>query len=129
MLDSDLLTIMQATANGTLAQTEVKWKNGNACCVVLASKGYPEAYEKGKVINMGKADEMANVYHSGTAFNAQGELVTAGGRVLGISCVRDNLSEAVKASYMAASQVRFEKLHMRTDIGRRALACQNTTEE
>ncbi|MGN0803203.1 MAG: phosphoribosylamine--glycine ligase [Candidatus Faecivicinus sp.] len=129
LLKSDLFDIMRAVESGTLDQTEVEFSKGAACCVMLASGGYPEAYEKGKVIELGKAPEMAEVFHSGTGRNEAGELVTAGGRVLGICCVRDELESAIRAAYTAASQVRFEKLHMRTDIGARALACLNRTEE
>ena len=129
LLKSDLFDIMRAVESGTLDQTDVEFSKGAACCVMLASGGYPEAYEKGKVIELGKAPEMAEVFHSGTGRNEAGELVTAGGRVLGICCVRDELEDAIRAAYTAASQVRFEKLHMRTDIGARVLACLNRTEE
>ena len=129
LLKSDLFDIMRAVESGTLDQTDVEFSKGAACCVMLASGGYTEAYEKGKVIELGKAPEMAEVFHSGTGRNEAGELVTAGGRVLGICCVRDELEDAIRAAYTAASQVRFEKLHMRTDIGARALACLNRTEE
>ena len=129
LLKSDLFDVMRAVENETLADVDVEFSSASACCVMLASGGYPEHYEKGKVIELGRAPEMAEVFHSGTARNENGELVTAGGRVLGICCVRDNLEDAIGAAYCAASQVQFEKLHMRTDIGARALACRNRTEE
>ena len=129
LLKSDLFDIFRAVENETLAETPVEFADAAACCVMISSGGYPEAYEKGKVIDLGKAPEMANVYHSGTGRNAEGELVTAGGRVLGVCCVRDNLKDAVAAAYEASEQVHFEKLHKRSDIGARALACQNKTEE
>lgn len=129
LLKSDLFDIMRAVENETLADVDVEFSDQSACCVMLASGGYPENYEKGKVIELGCAPQMAEVYHSGTACNENGELVTAGGRVLGVCCVRDTLEDAIGAAYCAASQVRFEKLHMRTDIGARALACRNRTEE
>ncbi len=129
LLKSDLFDIFRAVENETLAETPVEFADTAACCVMLASGGYPEAYEKGKVIDLGKAPEMANVFHSGTGRNENGDLVTAGGRVLGICCVRDTLKKAVAAAYEAADQVHFEKLHKRTDIGARALACLNNTEE
>ena len=129
LLKSDLFDIFRAVENETLAETPVEFADAAACCVMLASGGYPETYEKGKVIDLGKAPEMAEVFHSGTARSENGELVTAGGRVLGISCVRDNLKDAVAAAYEAADEVRFDKLHKRTDIGARALACLNNTEE
>ena len=129
LLKGDLFDIMRAVENETLADVDVESSNASACCVMLASGGYPERYEKGKVIELGHAPEMAEVFHSGTARSESGELVTAGGRVLGVCCVRDNLEDAIGAAYCAASQVQFEGLHMRTDIGARALACQNRTEE
>jgi len=129
LLKSDLFDIMCAVENETLDQTEVRFADASACCVMLASGGYPEKYEKGKVIDLGKAPEMAEVFHSGTGRSEKGELVTAGGRVLGICCVRENLKEAVAAAYDAADEVSFEKLHKRTDIGARALACLKKTEE
>ena len=128
LLKSDLFDIMRAVEAETLDQTEVCFADAAACCVMLASGGYPEKYEKGKVIDLGKAPEMAEVFHSGTGRNENGDLVTAGGRVLGISCVRGNLKEAVAAAYEAAAQVSFEKLHKRSDIGARALSCLKTEE-
>ena len=121
LLKSDLLTIMMAVENGTLKDTEVEWADESACCVMIASGGYPEAYEKGKVIDFGKADEMAQVFHSGTAMNDKGEFTTAGGRVLGVCCVRENLAAAKDAAYEACKEIHFEGMHMRTDIGARAL--------
>ncbi len=125
LLESDLLEIMQATTNGTLDKTEVKFSDGAAACVILASGGYPVAYEKDKKIEgltEGQLPECADVtvYHSGTAQNEQG-LVTAGGRVLGVTAVADTLPEALKKAYAAAEKISFEGLHKRTDIGARAL--------
>ena len=125
LLESDLLEIMQATTNGTLDKTEVKFSDGAAACVILASGGYPVAYEKGKKIEgltEGQLPECADVtvYHSGTAQNEQ-SLVTAGGRVLGVTAVADTLPEALKKAYAAAEKISFEGLHKRTDIGARAL--------
>lgn len=125
LLQSDLLKIMQATTNGTLEETEVKFSDGAAACVILASGGYPVAYEKGKRIEgltegqlPGSAD--VTVYHSGTAQTEQG-LVTAGGRVLGVTATADTLPEALKKAYAATEQIHFDGLHKRTDIGARAL--------
>jgi len=123
LLKTDLLTIMMAVENGTLKDINVEWADESACCVMLASGGYPEKYEKGKVISFGNANEMAQVYHSGTALNAEGEFITAGGRVLGVSCVRPTLEKAVEAAYEASREINFEGMHMRTDIGKRALDC------
>ena len=123
LLKTDLLTIMMAVENGNLKDINVEWADEAACCVMLASGGYPEAYEKGKVISFGNANEMAQVYHSGTAKNAEGEFITAGGRVLGVSCVRPTLEKAIEAAYEASNQIHFDGMHMRTDIGKRALEC------
>ncbi len=121
LLKSDLLTVMQAVESETLDQAEVAFEDKACCCVMLASGGYPEKYEKGKTITLGCSESMAQVYHSGTARNADGALITAGGRVLGVSCVKDTLREAVDAAYAAASEIHFEKMHYRSDIGARAL--------
>ena len=125
LLESDLLTVMRATTDGTLDRCEVRFSNRAAACVVLASGGYPEAYEKGKVIS-GLTDGQlpgsgAAVYHAGTAIR-DGSLVTAGGRVLGVTAVADTLPEAIENAYAAAGRIGFEGAHMRRDIGRRALA-------
>lgn len=125
LLESDLLQVMQATTNGTLDKTEVKFSTGAAACVILASGGYPVAYEKGKLIE-GLTDGQlpgckdVTVYHSGTAQGEQG-LVTAGGRVLGVTATADTLPEALKKAYAATEQIHFEGMHKRTDIGARAL--------
>ena len=128
LLKSDLLDIMRAVEGERLSEVPVEFSDQAACCVMIASGGYPEKYEKGKVIELGRAPQMAEVYHSGTARDAEGRLVTAGGRVLGVCCVRDTLREAVGAAYIAAAQVRFEGMHMRTDIGARALAADGMEE-
>ena len=125
LMESDLLQVMQATTNGTLDKTEVKFSTGAAACVILASGGYPVAYEKGKPIE-GLTDGQlpgckdVTVYHSGTAQGEQG-LVTAGGRVLGVTATADTLPEALKKAYAATEQIHFEGMHKRTDIGARAL--------
>ena len=126
LLESDLLTVMQATTNGTLAETEVKFRSGAAACVILASGGYPVAYEKGKEITglqQGQLPDASDVtvYHAGTALK-DGKLVTSGGRVLGVTATGDTLPHALETAYGAARRIRFEGAHMRSDIGRRALA-------
>ncbi len=126
LLESDLLTVMQATTNGTLAETEVKFRSGAAACVILASGGYPVAYEKGKEITGLQQGQLPDapdvtVYHAGTALK-DGKLVTSGGRVLGVTATGDTLPHALEAAYGAARRIRFEGAHMRSDIGRRALA-------
>jgi phosphoribosylamine--glycine ligase len=126
LLESDLLTVMLATTNGTLAETEVRFSRGAAACVILASGGYPVAYEKGKRIH-GLRDgqlpdaEGVTVYHSGTALTGDGSLVTAGGRVLGVTATASTLPRAVGKAYAAADRIGFEGMHRRNDIGARAL--------
>ena len=126
LLESDLLTIMRATTDGTLADVEVKFSNGAAACVILASGGYPVAYEKGKPITglengqLAQPMENVTVYHSGTAVK-DGGLVTAGGRVLGVSATAEDLPAALKKAYKACESIHFEGMHKRTDIGARAL--------
>ena len=125
LLESDLLKIMLATTNGTLAETEVKFSDGAAACVILASGGYPLSYEKGKEItgldNGQLAGSDAIVYHAGTAIR-DGKLVTNGGRVLGVTATAATLPEALKKAYAAADNIHFDKLHRRSDIGARAMA-------
>lgn len=124
LLEGDLLEIMQATTTGTLAGVPVKWKDAYAACVVLASGGYPQTYESGKRIT-GLVDGQlpggeATVFHAGTRLEG-GELVTAGGRVLGVTAVAETLLAAVKDAYAAADHIHFEGMHKRSDIGARAL--------
>ena len=126
LLESDLLQIMTACTNGTLADTEVRFSEGAAACVILASGGYPVQYEKGKPISgltngQLAGEENITVYHSGTAITEDGTLVTNGGRVLGVTATAPRLTAAVTQAYAAAEKISFEKLHKRTDIGLRAL--------
>ena len=124
LLESDLLTVMLATTNGTLEETEVKFRDGAAACVILASGGYPLAYEKGKeitgLVNGQLPGGGATVYHAGTALQ-NGKLVTAGGRVLGVTATAATLPAALEAAYAASDAIHFDKLHRRSDIGARAL--------
>ncbi len=122
LLESDLLTVMQAVTAGKLAECEVKFRDAHACCVVLASKGYPGSYGKGFEITI-PGSVQPNVYVAGAALR-DGRLVTSGGRVLGVTAVAGSLPEAVKEAYALAEQVTFENRYMRSDIGRRALDCQ-----
>ena len=119
LLESDLLTIMQATTNGTLAQTEVKFRDDYACCVILASKGYPTAYEKGYPISI--PEEIASHVYVAGAAQKDGQLVTSGGRVLGVTAVADSLKEAIREAYAMAETIRFDNCYYRHDIGARAL--------
>ena len=122
LLKTDLLTVMQATTSGTLDQLTVEFDPGAACCVILASGGYPTHYEKGKEIVVTDEEKLkgATVYHAGTALK-DGRLVTSGGRVLGVTCTAPSLEEAVRKAYDAASGITFEGVHFRKDIGARAL--------
>ncbi len=120
LLESDLLTIMQATTNGTLAETEVKFSEKSACCVIMASEGYPVKYEKG--YEMIIPEEISkNVYVAGAELK-EGKLLTNGGRVLGVTAVEDNLKAAVDASYGLVEKIRFGNAFYRHDIGAKALA-------
>ena len=124
MLKTDLLEIMEAVENRTLSDLSVQWKQGACACVILASGGYPEKYETGKEItglNEKGQLEHAAVYHAGTKLDGD-KILTAGGRVLGITASADRLKDALSAAYEAAAQVSFENMHYRKDIGKRALA-------
>ncbi len=119
LLKSDLLTIMQATTNGTLAETPVEWYDGSACCVVVASEGYPGSYEKGKELVI-EDDVKDKVYVAGAAFK-DGKLVTNGGRVLGCTAIAEDLPSAIKAAYKVVEKVHFSNAYCRKDIGAKAL--------
>ena len=128
LLESDLLSILLHVSQGTLHQADVRFSGGASCCVVLASGGYPGAFAKGLPIQ-GTADAAAmdgvQVFHAGTALDASGMLVTSGGRVLGVTAVRGTLQAAVDAAYAAADHISFAGMHLRRDIGARALAAQS----
>lgn len=119
LLESDLLTVMQAVTNGTLSETEVKFKNAHACCVIMASKGYPTAYEKGFEMNI-PCDVLDNVYVAGAVFK-DNKLLTNGGRVLGATAVSDTLENAIEKAYKLVDKIHFENAYFRHDIGARAL--------
>ena len=123
LLKTDLLTVMQAVEDETLADLEVAWHDAAAACVILASGGYPSHYEKGKVMSF-PASTPANVtiYHAGDKLDGEGRLITSGGRVLGITAMAPTLKEALADAYAAAETVNFDGKYMRHDIGRRALA-------
>ena len=119
LLESDLLTVMQATTNGTLAETEVTFADKHACCVVTASAGYPESYRKGFEITF-TAEAEAHTYVAGAKLE-DGKLLTSGGRVTGTTAVADTLADAVKEAYRIADGVQFENSYRRSDIGCKAL--------
>ena len=122
LLESDLMEIMLAVREQRLEQLDIRWRGGAAACVVLASGGYPGKYEGGKAITgIIKAEALgATVYHAGTAVK-DGALVTAGGRVLGVTALGDTLADAVGHAYRAAKEIHFDGAHMRSDIGSREL--------
>lgn len=120
LLESDLLTVMRAVTEERLSETEVRFSDKRACCVILASKGYPAAYEKGFPLEIPEAVR-GSVFVAGAALR-DGQLVTNGGRVVGCTAVRDTLPAAVEEAYRLAGQVRFANKYCRSDIGRRALA-------
>ena len=119
LLESDLLTVMMATTNGTLAETEVKFADKHACCVILASNGYPQSYKKGFEIRLSE-EAAAHTYVAGGALK-DGKLVTSGGRVTGTTAIADSLEEAIREAYRISDGVRFEGAYRRSDIGQRAL--------
>lgn len=119
LLESDLLTIMEATANGTLAETEVKFRDQHACCLVLASEGYPKKYETGFPITIPE-DLDAQVFVAGAKLE-DGVLKTSGGRVLGVTALGNTLKEAIDKAYQEGARVTFQNAYCRKDIGARAL--------
>ena len=119
LLESDLLTVMQATVNGTLADTEVKFRGGAACCVIMASDGYPVSYKKGFEISI--PDELCDSVYVAGARLENGRLMSDGGRVLGVTATADTLSDAIRTAYERVEKISFENAYYRKDIGRRAL--------
>ncbi len=119
LLESDLLTIMRACTDGTLAETEVRFADRHACCVITASAGYPESYKKGFEITM-TPEAAAATYVAGAKLE-YGKLLTSGGRVTGTTAIADSLEEAIREAYRLADGVVFEKAYRRSDIGQRAL--------
>ena len=120
LLESDLLTVMQATTKGTLAETQVRFSDKNACCVILASEGYPVSYKKGYPITMTQ-EAKAHTYVAGAKLDETGTLVTSGGRVTGTTAVADTLEAAIREAYRLCDGVKFENAYRRSDIGQRAL--------
>jgi phosphoribosylamine--glycine ligase len=122
-LDSDLVEGMQACVEGRLSETEFRWKAGASACVIAASAGYPGSYVSGLRIDglaEAAAIEGVQVFHAGTAL-LDGQYVTAGGRVLGVSAAGETLEAALASAYEGMAQVSFEGMYYRRDIGRRAL--------
>jgi len=122
-LESDIVDVLEACVDGDLASITPDWSDKTALCVVMASGGYPAAYEKGKVIRGLEAAEQLEdvaVFHAGTA-RRDGHFVTAGGRVLGVTALGDGYGDAIDRAYQAVSLIHFEGAHYRNDIGRKSL--------
>ncbi len=119
LLESDLLTVMQATTEGRLADTPVKFSDGSACCVIMASKGYPQSYDKGFAITI-PAEVAPHVYVAGAELKGD-TLCTGGGRVLGVTATADTLADAIDKAYSLTAQVQFDNAYYRRDIGAKAL--------
>ena len=119
LLESDLLTVMRACTNGTLAETEVKFADSHACCVILASNGYPQSYKKGFELTF-TPEAAEHTYVAGAKLEG-GKLVTSGGRVTGTTAIAASLAEAIKEAYRISDGVKFENAYRRSDIGQRAL--------
>lgn len=125
ILDTDILNIFNACIDKNLNNIEVKWKDSFSCTIVLASKGYPSNYEKGEIISgVEEAEKNKDivVFHAGTKINEKGELVTNGGRVLGVSAIGKTLEEALEKAYKAVEKISFEGMQYRKDIGKKALS-------
>jgi len=122
LLDSDLVVIMEACINGTLSETEIKWKDAAAVCIVLASGGYPGTYNNGDIITgIDVAEKQgAYVFHAGTD-TVGDQFVTKGGRVLGVTAIDDGLKKAVAKAYQAVNSIKFTGMHYRKDIAHRAM--------
>ncbi len=119
LLKSDLLTVMMATTNGTLDKTDVVFSDKHACCVIMASDGYPTAYKKGYEITI--PDEISNNVYVAGASEKDGKLVTSGGRVLGATAVAETLPKAIDEAYKLVNKISFGNAYYRKDIGARAL--------
>ncbi len=120
LLESDLLTVMRSCTDGTLSECEVKFSSGAACCVVMASEGYPQSYKSGYEITVDDGFE-GELYVAGAKLDGD-KVLTAGGRVLGVTACADSLKDAVAAAYRESDKVHFENAYRRSDIGAKALS-------
>ncbi|MDO8281099.1 MAG: phosphoribosylamine--glycine ligase [Thermodesulfovibrionia bacterium] len=123
-LETDLYDLMKATAQGRLNEIDISWKDDTSICVVLSAKGYPDSYVKGRVINgldslKGRDDVF--VFHSGTSRNDKGDIITSGGRVLGVTALGSDIQSAKENAYRAVEAIDFEGMHYRKDIGDKAI--------
>src|SRR6185295_9938094 len=116
-LESDLLEIMLACSDGNLADIDMRWSERASVTVMLASKGYPGAYETGLPISgLNAVDDDVLVFHAGTARDADGRLVTNGGRVLAVTALADSVADARAKVYANIARIHFDGMHYRTDI-------------
>jgi phosphoribosylamine--glycine ligase len=120
LLQSDLFEIMRAVTEERLAEVPVRFGDGAACCVIMASDGYPASYKKGFEITVPEGLD-SEVYVAGAVLNGEGKMMTSGGRVLGVSAVAATLSEAIGKAYADVEKISFENAYYRHDIGKRAL--------
>ena len=119
-LKSDLLELLLAACEGKLDEVEVEWDDRAACCVVIASQGYPDKPKLDvPITGIDEANEIpgVTVYHAGTKRNSKGEIVTAGGRVLGVTALGDDLEQARQSAYAAVEKIHFDRMQFRRDIG------------
>jgi phosphoribosylamine--glycine ligase len=122
LLESDLLDVVEACVTGQLAEIDVQWRSGAAACVVIASEGYPGKYPSGREIRgLDQSFNQALVFHAGTKLS-HGKVVTAGGRVLGVTGLGNDFREAIENAYQAVGQIEFEGMQYRKDIGYKALS-------
>ena len=119
---NDIVPLFEACIDGKLAEHSLKWKSGSTVCVVMAAKGYPGSYDKGKEVsglNSVENEEGTEVFHAGTKID-RGRVLTSGGRVLGVTAMGSNISTAIRKAYSAVAKIEWEGIHYRKDIGRKA---------
>jgi phosphoribosylamine--glycine ligase len=121
LLETDLLDIAESCVHGNLADLDIRWKDGAAVCVVLASKGYPEKTESGKVVTFGELPEKTVCFHAGTKMENE-QILTAGGRVFGLTAWADSIELAIDTVYSNVKNVSFEGMQYRKDIAHRAFS-------
>jgi phosphoribosylamine--glycine ligase len=121
LLETDLLEIAEACVDGNLAEIHIHWKNAAAVCVVLASKGYPEKAESGKLVKMQDSPENMICFHAGTKMDNDGNIMTAGGRVFGLTAWDIDIENALKRVYSGVGKISFDGMQFRKDIAQRAL--------
>ena len=122
-MDSDLFEYLMGSVNGTLGNMQqISWKNKSAVCIVLASKGYPESYQKGdEIFGLGNTFDDANIFHAGTKEQDK-KIITNGGRVLGVTALGDTLELAIKHAYDVTEKISWKNKYFRTDIGKKGLS-------